>query len=258
MEIKPLNYNIRGYYNKNTKKRDIILQVQYGYSSRNVTITEQQLIKFLENPFTHFHIGQIDTGLSNLVFDNLNCFTKMDIVNYLYQRIEWIDYIQLQFSAAYVYDNELEKIKFEYIKFTKEIMKMPSELKFMSSCLGSYLFTANSTTKQMTPTQISIFRSASSHFAKIRQLFAKRDLDFSKYTIGVMSNVDMNVHVAGIIFSLFEVHGVKLIAVLSDSNFDNAANPSVPKIKEVIMREENVKDKYGLTEKRERIYVKYQ
>jgi hypothetical protein len=181
----------------------------------------------------------------------------MEIINYLNSCIEWIDAIQLQFSAAYVYDNDLEKIKFDYIRFIQELMKMPSELKFMSSCLGSHLFTANRNSRQMRPAEITLFRAASLTLSKIRNLFSSRGLDFTKYTIGVMCNVDITQHIAGVIFELRQINGVRLIGVLTSDNYSNTTNYQAPKIKEVILREENVTDKNGLTEKRERIYVKY-
>jgi hypothetical protein len=256
MEIKPLHYNLT-YTTINGDPRKIaILQVMFGNSFNEVILTTEQLIKFLENPFTHFHIQKVDSNLMGIIFENLNVFTKMEIVNYLYARIEYIDYLQLQFSAAYVYDNDLEQIKFKYIKFAKEVMKLPSELKYISSCLGSYLQTADKTTRKMTPTQITLFRNASATLNKIRQLFSRHELNFMDYKVGVMSNIHMNEHIAGVVFDLAELSGVHLLAVLGENEYDNTANPAAPKIKELILRQENV-NVHGKDEKRERIYVKY-
>lgn len=252
MELKHLEYNLR--YTPRFKNK-IDLEVLYHYYSSNVELTEEQLIKFIQNPFTHFHIINVDTGLSKVVFDNLVCFSKMTIIEFLNTRIRWIDFMQLQLSAAYVYDKNLERIKFEYIRTIKQIMKLPSELKYLNSSLGVYFHTAHKNNREMTPTQITLFRNASLTFTKIRELFNKHNLDFSKYTIAVMSNYGAEDNIAGIWFPM-NIDASGMLAVLPDDNYDNIAIPKSPDIKEVIFREENVKVK-GKDEKRERIYVKY-
>jgi hypothetical protein len=136
-------------------------------------------------------------------------------------------------------------------------MTFPSELQYMSSRLSSHLYTADRTTRQMPAPQIPLFRSVSGTLSKIRNLFSARGLDFTKYKIGIMTNADNSVKIAGVIFDLRQVNGVHLIGVLNTENYDNTINYQAPKIREVVMREENVTDKNGLTEKRERIYVKY-
>ena len=102
MEIKPLHYILRteGFTERN--KKLIVLETYFGNKHTEHIISTDQLIKFLENPFCHFHIQRIESSLMGIIFENLNCFNKMDIVKYLYARIEYIDYLQLQFSAAYV------------------------------------------------------------------------------------------------------------------------------------------------------------
>lgn len=252
MEIKALSYGLsKGY-----SDRDVHLNVSFGDHYTQSILTLEELEAFLSNPFTHFHIGHVDAGISTIIYNNLVCFSKMELVNYLYQRIQYIDYLQLQFSASYTYDATLEKIKFSYVKFAKELMKMPSQLKYISSSLGQHLNIAYRG-KSMTPWQLKLFRDASSTFMKIRELFNKNSIDFHSYKIGIMSNSDMTKHVYGVVFNMSEINGVHLLGVLGESNA-NSAVPSAPKIREVIMREENVKDKHGKDEKRERIYIKYQ
>jgi hypothetical protein len=258
MEVKPLFYELETEAINYKDVRRPILSSTYGNKRTRTNLTQDQLIKFLDNAFTHFRIASVDPALSPIIFDNLVVFSKMEVVNYLYSRIRWIDYVQLQYSAAYVYDDALEQIKFKYIRFVKELMKFPSELKYMSCALGSHLKRANKNTRKMYPVEIRLFREASPHFTKMRELFSKHGLDFTKYDIGIMSDAFMEHHVAGVLFQLHEVNGVNLLGVLSNSNFDNTGTPSTPKIKEVVMREENVKDKFGMMEKRERIYVKYE
>jgi hypothetical protein len=85
MEIKELTYSLYAgdRLNGSCKPEFFYLDTKYGDNTTRSTITEEQLIKFLEHPFHHFKIQSIDPFVIPFVFDNLVCFSKMQMVNYL-------------------------------------------------------------------------------------------------------------------------------------------------------------------------------